>query len=346
MNSLNDICYEHIKDSFYYSVFGDFKLIIDKNTGYFNATKLCKDGGKKFYNWSRLDKSKDLINYFNINCHDSYLMRENFNKKYIKIIENNNVMYEIIGNKQTEENKLIVGTYVSEDLILSISNWISNEFYNQCNKIVKKYFIEEYNKNYKNNEENLNNKIKEIENNYINIIHKNKEIISDLTDKNNELIDFINKQNIELNENNDKLNILTIKQNNKINDRIIIINYLSRFNNNILIYKLYNNTININKGYTAWRNHKNPNVSIFIDEYVPDPGDIIKHIRDYSKCSNKKIRKDIIKYNKHISKNEYNSIYSSKKIFELSYNRIILNNSTINDIICVYRELKEALYSI
>lgn len=39
--SLNDICYEQIKDNFYYGKFGDFKLVIDKDTGCFNATKLC-----------------------------------------------------------------------------------------------------------------------------------------------------------------------------------------------------------------------------------------------------------------------------------------------------------------
>ena len=40
---------EHIKDTFYYGVFGDFKLVIDKATGCFNATKLC-DAGKKIDN--------------------------------------------------------------------------------------------------------------------------------------------------------------------------------------------------------------------------------------------------------------------------------------------------------
>lgn len=40
--SLRDTCYEHIKDNFYYGLFGDFKLVIDTKTGYFNATKLCR----------------------------------------------------------------------------------------------------------------------------------------------------------------------------------------------------------------------------------------------------------------------------------------------------------------
>jgi len=38
---LTECTYECIKDTFYYGLFGDFKLVIDKATGYFNATKLC-----------------------------------------------------------------------------------------------------------------------------------------------------------------------------------------------------------------------------------------------------------------------------------------------------------------
>ena len=51
---LSDCIYEHIKDTFYYGIFGDFKLVIDKSTGCFNATKLCAQGGKEYKKWSRL----------------------------------------------------------------------------------------------------------------------------------------------------------------------------------------------------------------------------------------------------------------------------------------------------
>jgi hypothetical protein len=37
--SLTECIYECIKDAFYYGLFGDFKLVIDKATGYFNATR-------------------------------------------------------------------------------------------------------------------------------------------------------------------------------------------------------------------------------------------------------------------------------------------------------------------
>jgi hypothetical protein len=63
-STLNDICYEHIKDTFYYGKFGYFNLVVDKKTGFFNATKLCIDGGKEFRFWLRLDRAKELILFF------------------------------------------------------------------------------------------------------------------------------------------------------------------------------------------------------------------------------------------------------------------------------------------
>jgi hypothetical protein len=63
-STLNDICYEHIKNSFYYGKFGYFNLVVDRNTGFFNATKLCVNGGKEFRKWLRLDRAKELILFF------------------------------------------------------------------------------------------------------------------------------------------------------------------------------------------------------------------------------------------------------------------------------------------
>jgi hypothetical protein len=65
-STLNDICYEQIKDNFYYGKFGDFNLVIDKNTGCFNATKLCQLSPKKrFADWTKLSRSQELLDYYN-----------------------------------------------------------------------------------------------------------------------------------------------------------------------------------------------------------------------------------------------------------------------------------------
>lgn len=124
--SLSDICFEHIKDTFYYGLFGDFKLVIDKATGYFNATKLCIEGGKEYKKWSRLEKSKKIVEY------------------YKKLgARSGPQLYEVLLQNNDELNKQITGTYVPKELILDIASWVSIEFYDKCNKIIIDYFVQE-----------------------------------------------------------------------------------------------------------------------------------------------------------------------------------------------------------
>jgi hypothetical protein len=56
--SLNSICYEQISENFYYGLFGDFQLVIDKTTGCFNGTKLCAMAKKSFSDWKKTCRSK------------------------------------------------------------------------------------------------------------------------------------------------------------------------------------------------------------------------------------------------------------------------------------------------
>ena len=142
---LTQVCYEHIKDTFYYGVFGDFKLVVDKATGYFNATKLCASGNKEFYNWSRLEKSKRLTVYYSKSRPEN--MRGGFS-------------YEITGDNKDSKTRFTTGTYVPKELILDIASWISVEFYDRCNNIIINYFIKEF-KSLDN--ETLQQKIEEID---------------------------------------------------------------------------------------------------------------------------------------------------------------------------------------
>ena len=140
---LSDCIYEHIKDTFYYGVFGDFKLVIDQKTGYFNATKLCVNGGKEYKKWSRLEKSKNMVEYL----HKSW--GPHVDPSYEVKLQNNHNL-----------NKQITGTYVPKELILDIASWVSVEFYFRCNSIIINYFANEFKKMDKND---LKNKIKEVE---------------------------------------------------------------------------------------------------------------------------------------------------------------------------------------
>src|SRR5271156_6076913 len=57
---LSQVTFEQIKDNFWYGLYGEFRVIIDKSDGYVNATKLCSSGGKQFYQWSRNEASQQL----------------------------------------------------------------------------------------------------------------------------------------------------------------------------------------------------------------------------------------------------------------------------------------------
>jgi len=139
--ALNDICYEQIKDNFYYGKFGEFRLVIDKNTGCFNATKLCQLSPKKrFADWTKLSRSQELLDYYN--------------KKSFRLDNYPAWNYEIKGNNRTCDSK-ITGQYVQKELILDIASWISIEFYDKCSKIVNYFFIELYKKDLELKEQQL-----------------------------------------------------------------------------------------------------------------------------------------------------------------------------------------------
>ncbi len=44
-----------------YGAYGPFRVVMDRTTGYINATKMCRSGGKDFCDWTRLKGSQELI---------------------------------------------------------------------------------------------------------------------------------------------------------------------------------------------------------------------------------------------------------------------------------------------
>ena len=178
MTDLKQVCYEQIKDSFYYGLFGDFKLIIDKNTGCFNATKLCDLTGKQFRGWARLQHSKALIEYYT----------------KTRRADLHGVFYEIKGY-QHDNRKYITGQYICKELFLALAIWISVEFYDKCSKIVLDYLMKE-NPNIKTIEDSMS-KLK-IEN------EEKDEQLKQKQDKIDELIEKVDNQ-IKLIDNQTKL---------------------------------------------------------------------------------------------------------------------------------------------
>ena len=52
--NLEELVFENINEEYGWGKYGNFKVLIRKKDGYINLTKLCRDGGKEFPDWTRL----------------------------------------------------------------------------------------------------------------------------------------------------------------------------------------------------------------------------------------------------------------------------------------------------
>src|SRR3977135_3532532 len=137
---IGDICYEQIKGNYWYANYHGFKVVMDKSNGYINATKLCVDGGKSFYNWLALKRSKETMNYYlkKLNQPQS---GEVFYPKHIQMHmkpASPGIQGDASGNANSTNNTIlpsititggedaaIRGTYIHPKLIHHIAMWIS-----------------------------------------------------------------------------------------------------------------------------------------------------------------------------------------------------------------------------
>jgi hypothetical protein len=121
-NLITKLAYESINDTYSKARYGDFEVIMNKKTGYINASKLCADGGKLLKNWSRNDFAKELVV-----CLESHGLN----------IEP--VTMTVSGG----QNTTIRGTYAHPDLIPHIASWVSPKFAIKVSKIVNDFLIRE-----------------------------------------------------------------------------------------------------------------------------------------------------------------------------------------------------------
>ena len=206
ISDITSICFKHIKTidnvEYHKGLYGDFIVIMAKSNdyrnGYINATKLCKDGKKEFFNWKRLEKSKELIEYYEKSPPSD--LKGGFIKDY--------TMFLLHCDNKDSINMSISGTYVSPDLIVDIAIWVSIEFYDKVKKIVNNHIIEEVIE-LKKDTEKFKTMIKDKE-----CVIKELEISNiELNTSNKEL----NITNIELNKNITKLSAAIINKTEQIN---------------------------------------------------------------------------------------------------------------------------------
>jgi uncharacterized coiled-coil protein SlyX len=121
---INDLVFENINDKYAWGNYGEFKVMIMKENGYINITKLCKSGGKEFFSWKRLDiadKFLDDVSSALQICRAGLLITINS------------------GNTDT----LIRGTYSHPYIVQYIASWVSASFAIKTGFIVASYFSRE-----------------------------------------------------------------------------------------------------------------------------------------------------------------------------------------------------------
>ena len=122
-NTITKLEYEKIDDVYSKAKYAGFDVIMNMESGYINATKLCSDGGKLMKNWLQNNGNKELISYF-----------EEFHR-----LESKRMTITVTGG----QNTLLRGTYVHPDLIPHIASWVSPAFAYKVSKIVNNFLIRE-----------------------------------------------------------------------------------------------------------------------------------------------------------------------------------------------------------
>ena len=124
-NTITKLEYEKIDNVYSKAKYADFDVTMNMETGYINATKLCNDGGKKFFKWNENAGNKELIKYF----------EENYGSPNLE-----GHKYEVRNGTKCNN---INGTYVHPDLIPHIASWVSPAFAYKVSKIVNNFLIKE-----------------------------------------------------------------------------------------------------------------------------------------------------------------------------------------------------------
>ena len=94
---LSEVSYQHICDNYWYGMYGDFNIILMKDNGFVNATKLCKDGGKDLCDWSRNKSSKGLLHalFFKLSAGEAFASMQQEPINFATMIEDT-ITYHVL----------------------------------------------------------------------------------------------------------------------------------------------------------------------------------------------------------------------------------------------------------
>ncbi len=168
----------------YIEYLGFKHVIMDIRNRYINATKLCKEDGKRFDNWLANESSKELIQelYFQLNSSYEIAFPSTGNTVDGSTVFTPTTL--LTGGNNVE----LRGTYVHPLLLPNILSWLSPKFALRVGKIVNMYAIKE-----------KQDKIFSLEKMHKDLTDQNKQILTQLEIANQQLEDSnaINERNEE-----------------------------------------------------------------------------------------------------------------------------------------------------
>src|SRR5271156_2983060 len=111
-NMLSDIGFEQSVGNFCYVAYGPFRIVMMKDSGYINATKICSSGGKENREWARLKNSQELISVLE-RYKASVNTQEHFQESNLTLLDSNRMIPRLLSppciflqttNSSAEEN--------------------------------------------------------------------------------------------------------------------------------------------------------------------------------------------------------------------------------------------------
>ena len=144
---VSELVFDQIEGNFWYAAYGPFRVIMMKDTGYVNVTKLCRSGGKEYKDWVRLKGSHELIHALenklaleNTHATSTSMLRDSSEQicselsPPCKFIQTSNL---------TEVECIKSGTYCHPLLIPHIACWVSPDFALLVSEVVNGYITQE-----------------------------------------------------------------------------------------------------------------------------------------------------------------------------------------------------------
>ena len=141
---ISELVFEQIDGNFWYAAYGPFRVVMMKDTGYINATKMCSSGDKEYRDWAKNKSSRELIQAL-----ENQLALENAQDSVqisnCRIPRLQNLACKHVQTRnRSDEDQLISGTYCHPLLIPHIACWVSPDFALMVSKVVNGYITQEY----------------------------------------------------------------------------------------------------------------------------------------------------------------------------------------------------------